>query len=155
MNVPGPADDIVSKITGVTGKWTSFTAFGSFCVYLLGYLALRFQLSAYGVATNLDVWDERYLFAGSRFLVYLVSSVPNVLLIVIVVWIAVFLLSRVLPVHLRSRITAGVQVWAGQPNSLPLLGTLLAVALIQLVMRKCFVLGNLLFRQDLHAIRMD
>jgi hypothetical protein len=149
MNVPGLSDDIVSKITGVTGKWTSFTAFGSFCVYLLGYLALRFQLSAYGVATNLDVWDERYLFAGSRFLVYLVSSVPNVLLIVIAVWIAVFLLSRVLPVHLRSRITAGVQVWAGQPNSLPLLGTLLAVALIQLVMRKCFVLGNLLFRQDL------
>jgi hypothetical protein len=143
MNVPGPSDDIVSKITGVTGKWTSFTAFGSFCVYLLGYLALRFQLSAYGVATNLDVWDERYFFAGSRFLVYLVSSVPNVLLIVIVVWIAVFLLSRVLPVHLRSRITAGVQAWASQPNSLPLLGTLLAVALIQLVMRKCFVLGNL------------
>ena len=125
MNVPGPADDIVSKITGVTGKWTSFTAFGSFCVYLLGYRALRFQLSAHGVATNLDVWDERYLFAGSRFLV---SSVPNVLLIVIVVWIAVFLLSRVLPAHLRSRITAGVLVFTGQPNSLPLLGTLLAVA---------------------------
>lgn len=149
MNVPGPSDDIISKITGVTGKWTSFTAFGSFCVYLLGYLALRFQLSAYGVATNLDVWDERYLFAGSRFLVYLVSSVPNVLLIVIVVWVAVYLLSRVLPAHLRSRITATVQAWAGQPNSVPLVGTLLAVALIQLVMRKCFVLGNLLFRQEL------
>jgi hypothetical protein len=149
VNVPGPSDDIISKITGVTGKWTSFIAFGSFCVYLLGYLALRFQLSAYGVATNLDVWDERYLFAGSRFLVYLVSSVPNVLLIVIVVWIAVFLLSRVLPVHLRSRITASVQAWAGQPNSVPLLGTLLAVASIQLIMRKCFVLGNLLFRQEL------
>ncbi len=149
MNVPGSSDDIISKITGVTGKWTSFTAFGSFCVYLLGYLALRFQLSAYGVATNLDVWDERYLFAGSRFLVYLVSSVPNVLLIVIVVWIAVFLLSRLLPVQLRSRIATGVQAWAAQPNSVPLLGTLLAVGLIQLVMRKCFALGNLLFRQEL------
>ena len=145
--MPGQSEDIISNITGVTGKWTSFTAFGSFFVYLLGYLALRFQLSAYGVATNLDVWDERYLFAGSRFLVYLVSSVPNVLLIVIVVWFAAFLLSRVVPAHLRGRISQRVQAWASQPNSVPLLGTLFAVALVQLVMRKCFVLGNLLFRQ--------
>lgn len=102
--MPGPFDDLLAKVTSVTGKWPSFAAFGSFFVYLVGYLALRFQLSTYGVATNLDVWDERYLFAGSRFLVYLVSSVPNVLLIVIVLWLVFFLASRLLPAHLRGRI---------------------------------------------------
>lgn len=148
-DVADPTDDIITKITSVIGKWTSFTAFGSFFVYLLGYLALRFQLSAYGVATNLDVWDERYLFAGSRFLVYLVSAVPNVLLTVIVLWVVAFLLSRLLPVRSRDWITQRVQALANEPNSVPLLGLLVSVASIQLVMRKCFVLGNLLFRQEL------
>jgi hypothetical protein len=147
--VPGPFDDLLTKVASVTGKWPSFTAFGSFFVYLVGYLALRFQLSTYGVATNLDVWDERYLFAGSRFLVYLVSSVPSVLLIVIVLWLVSFLLTRLLPSHLRGRITQGLQACASKPNSMPLLGTLLAVALIQFVMRQCFVFGNLLLRPEL------
>lgn len=145
----GQFDDFLTKVTSVTGKWPSFTAFGSFFVYLAGYLALRFQLSTYGVATNLDVWDERYLFAGSRFLVYLVSSVPNVLLIVIVLWLVFFLLSRLLPADLRGRITQGLQAWANKPNSMSVLGTLLAVALIQFVMRQCFAFGNLLLRQEL------
>jgi hypothetical protein len=147
--VPDLFDDLQTKVASLTGKWPSFTAFGSFFVYLVGYLALRFQLSAYGVATNLDVWDERYLFAGSRFFVYLVSSVPNVLLIAIVIWLLFFLLSRFLPAHLRGRMTQGLQAWASKPNSMPLLGTLLAVALIQFVMRQCFVFGNLLLRQEL------
>lgn len=145
----GVFDDLLAKVASVTGKWPSFTAFGSFFVYLLGYLTLRFELSAYGVATNLDVWDERYLFAGSRFLVYLVSAVPNVFLIVVVLWLAVFLLSRLLAVDLRCRITQSLRAWATKPNSVPLLGILLAVALIQFVMRQCFVFGNLLLRREL------
>lgn len=149
MNVPGPLDEFITRVTSVTGKWTSFAAFGSFFVYLLGYLALRFQLSAYGAATNLDVWDERYFFAGSRFLVYLVSAVPNVLLIIIALWLAFFLLGRLLPVDLRCRITQNIQSWATKPNSMPLAGALLAVALIQFVMRQSFVFGNLLLRREL------
>ena len=144
-----PANDVISNISGVTAKWTTFTAFGSFLVYLLGYLALRFQLSTYGVAANLDVWDERYLFAGSRFLVYLVSEVPNVLLIVLVLSLVAFLLSRLLPVRFRSRVTSQVNVWFSNPVSVPLLGIVISVVLIQLVMRRCFVLGNLLLRQEL------
>jgi hypothetical protein len=147
--VPGPWDELINKVTSVTGKWTSFTAFGSFFVYIMGYLALRFQLSAYGVATNLDVWDERYLFAGSRFLVFMVASVPNVLLIVIVFGVVMFFLSRLVPIRLRVRLTQGLQAWANKPNTMPLLGTLLAVGLIQFVMRQSFVFGNLLLRQEL------
>lgn len=147
--MPGPLDDFITKVTNITGKWTSFAAFGSFFVYFMGYLALRFQLSTYGVATNLDVWDERYFFAGSRFLVYMVAAVPSVLLIVIVLGFVFFLLSRLLPVHLRGRITQSLEAWARKPNTMPLLGTLLAVALIQFVMKQSFVFGNLLLRQSL------
>ncbi|HYL63942.1 MAG TPA: hypothetical protein VE077_15090 [Candidatus Methylomirabilis sp.] len=147
--MPGPLDDFITKVASVTGKWTSFAAFGSFFVYFMGYLALRFQLSTYGVATNLDVWDERYLFAGSRCLVYLVAAVPNVLLMVIVLWIVFFLLSRLLPAYLRGRIRQSLEAWASRPNTMPLLGTLLAVALIQFVMKQSFVFGNLLLRQSL------
>lgn len=142
-------DDLLTKVTSFTGKWTSVTAFGSFFLYLTGYLALRFQLSTYGVATNLDVWDERYFFAGCRFLVYLVAAVPNVLLMTIVVWVVFFVLSRMLSAGVRSRITQGLEAWAGRPNTMPLLGMLLAVALIQFVMRQCFDLGNLLLRPAL------
>jgi hypothetical protein len=141
--------ELTDKLGGLVGKWTSFTALGSFFVYLMGYLALRFQLSTYGVATNLDVWDERYLFAGSRFLVYLVSSVPNVLLILIALWSVVYLLSRLVPSATRERIEQSISAWAAHPRTLPSLGTLLAVGMIQFVMRKCFVLGNLLFSPEL------
>ena len=149
MNMPGLLDDLITKLTSFAGKWTSFAAFGSFGVYFLGYLALRFQLSAYGVATNLDVWDERYLFAGSRFLVYLVSSVPIVLMITLLLWSVLFCFSRLLPSGFRSRVAQPIRAWTSRPNMVPLLGTFIAVALIQLIMRKCFALGNLLFRQEL------
>ena len=144
--MPGLWDDLLTTAASIAGKWGSFTAFGTFLVYFLGYLALRFQLSTYGVATNLDVWDERYLFAGSRFLVYLVSSVPNDVLILIVLWTLFFLLSRLFPSQWRNHIAVSLQAWANKPNSVPLLGTLLAVALIQFVMRQCFFLGNLLLQ---------
>lgn len=142
-------NDFTDKLGSLAGKWTAFTAFGSFVVYLLGYLALRFQLSTYGVATNLDVWDERYLFAGSRFLVYLVSSVPNVLLIVMVLVVIAYLPYRLVPAGVRGRMKQRATAWAAHPTALPLLGTLLALGLIQLVMRKCFVLANLLLAKKL------
>jgi len=54
--------------------WTAYAALGSVVLYLLGYLALRFHLTVLGIGTDLSVLDERYLFAGAKFLVYLVSA---------------------------------------------------------------------------------
>ena len=79
--MPDLTSELINKIESLVGKWTSYTAFATFVLYLVGYLTLRFQLSVYGIATNLDVFDEKYLFAGCRFLVYLVSEVPVVLLV--------------------------------------------------------------------------
>src|SRR5580693_244334 len=49
------SSNFVEKLGGVATKWSAFAALGSFLLYLLGYLTLRFQLSTYGVATNLDL----------------------------------------------------------------------------------------------------
>ena len=68
----------------LAGNWATYSAIGSFALYLLGYLALRFHLTVLGIGTDLAVLDERYLFAGAKFLVYLVMSVPIVVLVALV-----------------------------------------------------------------------
>src|ERR1700730_11202411 len=144
-----PWNDFTAKMGSLAGKWTGFAALGSFVLYLLGYLTLRFQLSTYGVATNLDIFDEKYLFAGCRFVVYLVSAVPNILIILLVLAAIGYLPYRLAPMSLKNSMKCRASSWGAQPLRLPLLGVVLAVALIQFVLRKCFVLGNLLLRKQL------
>ena len=54
--------DFTEKLGSLAGKWTAYAAFGSFLLYLLGYLTLRFQLSTYGVATDLDLVRRKVSF---------------------------------------------------------------------------------------------
>src|SRR5262245_64927825 len=72
-----------TSVRRIGSDWTKYGVVGSFVLYVFGYLAVRFHLTAIGVGTDLAVLDERYLFAGARFLVYLVSSVPSMLLIIL------------------------------------------------------------------------
>lgn len=142
-------DSFTEKLGNVAGKWTAFAAVGSFLLYLLGYLTLRFQLSTYGVAANLDIFDEKYLFAGCRFVVYLVSTVPSILIILLVLAAIGYLPYKLVPMSLRDRMKRRALSWCAEPLHLPLLGVVLALALIQFVQRRCFVLGNLLLRKQL------
>lgn len=144
-------DELAGSLARLAGKWAAFASFGTFALYLIGYLALRFQLSTYGVlpTNDLDVWDERYLFAGSRFLVYLVSSIPNVLLIVTVFLGIAYVPYKLLPDAITKLTARRVGQWAGRPARLAVLGILLAIGLIQFVMRQCFVLENLLLADKL------
>jgi hypothetical protein len=141
--------NFVEKLGSVAGKWSAFAALGSFMLYLLGYLTLRFQLSTYGVATNLDLFDEKYFFAGCRFLVYLVSSVPNVLILVLVLMAIGYLPYVLTPATLKDRLGHWATGWTTKSVRLPLLGTVLAIAFIQFVSRKCFALGNVLLQKQL------
>jgi hypothetical protein len=143
------SSNFVEKLGGVATKWSAFTALGSFVIYLLGYLTLRFQLSTYGVATNLDLFDEKYFFAGCRFLVYVVSSVPNTLIVVLVLAAISCVPYALTPASVRHRIGEWAAGWAAKPLQLPLLGTILAIAMIQFVLRRCFALGNLLLQKQL------
>jgi hypothetical protein len=139
--------DFTGTLDSLAGKWTGYAALGTFPLYLFGYLALRFQLYTYGVATNLDAFDEKYLFAGCSFLVFLAMWIPSILLLLTVVMAPLYWGYRIMPAWLRSRLRSTVSRWRSRPY-LPLVGgCLLPLLLIQLVLRQCVLLSNMLLRE--------
>jgi hypothetical protein len=132
--------ELSERVKALAGDWTKYTVVGSFLLYAAGYLALRFHLTAIGIGTDLAVLDERYLFTGARFLVYLVSSVPNIVLMALPVAAVVWPLCKLLPRGTRTSACA----WLMQPMRLAVFGIIFAVIIIQFVMRQCFVFSDLL-----------
>ena len=103
MTVADASSDFVQRFASIAGKWTSYAGFGTFLLYLFGYLTLRFQLNTYGVSTNLDVFDEKYLFAGCRFLVYLGMTLPNLLFFAAIIALLLAIPFRLIPGQKRQR----------------------------------------------------
>ena len=145
-----PLDTLREKLVKLAASWTSYTAFGSFLLYVVGYLSLRFHLTALGAGTDLAVLDERYLFTGARCLVYLVSLVPIVVLLALILLCVIYAPLRLVPERARARLSAPLTVRA-HPVRLTLAGIILSVLMIQVVMRQCFLYSNLLFAQSLPA----
>ena len=137
--------ELNERIKALSGDWTKYTVVGSFLLYMVGYLALRFHLTAIGVGTDLAVLDERYLFTGARFLVYLVVAVPNLVLVALPGALVVWTVSKLVPETARARICG----WVMHPTRLAVFGIVFAVLMIQFVMRQCFVFSNLLLACDL------
>lgn len=142
---------LLEKIKGVGGSWSVYTGLGSFLLYFLGYLVLRFQLSAWGVATDLAVLDERYFFAGARFVVYATSSAVNALLLTSPLLLIWWLLNK----------SPRVRRWRARVNY-ALSGVIFAILFIQLIEKKCFEFMNNLLVQPrldgdawLRAILLD
>lgn len=143
-------DKTGEMLSGLATKWTGYAAIGSFLLYVFGYLVLRFQLSVYGVATSIDAFDEKYLFAGCRFLVYLVSTIPNILIISLVLILIGYLPYRAIPAGFRSRVAAGIVKWTADPIRMALVGIVFAVLFIQFVLRMCFAfVDNILLAKSL------
>lgn len=138
------SNDFVQRLVSIAGKWTSYAGFGTFLLYLFGYLTLRFQLNTYGVATNLDLFDEKYLFAGCRFLVYIGMVLPNLLFLAAIVALLLAILFRLMPSQTRQRAWAAVQNWLGRPYRPQLVGCVVALIMIQFLLRQCLYLSNLL-----------
>jgi hypothetical protein len=137
--------DLGERISALVGDWTKYTVVGSFLLYVAGYLALRFHLTAIGIGTDLAVLDERYLFTGARFLVYLVSAVPNILLVALPIVGLGWLAERMLPEQVHARVREALL----HPRWLTIAGIVVAVLVIQLVMRQCFAFSDLLLAQEL------
>jgi hypothetical protein len=134
---------IADQFKGYAASWAAYSAFGSFLLYLLGYLVTRFELTMLGVARNLDVLEERYFFAGAKFVVYLLATVPSLLLLLLVPAAIVWLLGRLLPAQLQSRLQTI------RPSTFYLIGIIFAILVIQFVARQCFVFNNLLLAPSL------
>lgn len=143
--MPDLLDELAEKAKQLSGSWASYSVMGSFVLYLCGYLALRFHLTMVGVATDLAVVDERYLFTGARFLVYLTASVPSVLIVALPLAVVGWGAARVLSP--AARVRAGA--WITQPSRLAIFGIVFSVLIIQLVMRQCFLLSDLLLAREL------
>lgn len=131
------------RLKSLATRWTTFTAFGSFVLYLLGYLALRFHLTALGIGTDLSVLDERYLFTGARFMVYAASAIPIAILLAALPGIALVAALRFSPALRRWLATR-----LGTPRGAAAAGIVVSVATIQLVMRRCFDLGDMLLAKQ-------
>lgn len=147
---------LTKKAQNLVSHWASYTVLGSFILYVLGYLTLRFHLTVLGVGTDLSVLDERYLYSGTRFLLYLISLVPSLLILALLLVAPVYLPYRILPVSIRVKVSdffckqwQSIRSWWLLSNRLALLGIFFALLMIQLVMRQCFQLSNLLLAEDL------
>ena len=134
------SENVNGAIKTLSGEWTKYAALGSFALYAAGYLALRFHLSVLGLATDLSVLDERYVFAGARFVLYLMAALPNILIMVFPFALLGWFLSRAVPSAARSRIVAGTV----RPWPILLFGGVVALGAIQTLMRQCFLLHDLL-----------
>jgi hypothetical protein len=129
------------KDSGLPKLWTAFTAIGSFFLYFLGYLVLRFQLSSLGIDSDLGIIDERYLFAGARFLVYFFATIPICLLLV----------SPIVGcnVLLKGKLFPAISRWFKRPDYLLSAGIAFAVVFVQFIERQCLPLNGLLLLDTL------
>jgi hypothetical protein len=132
-----PKDSLAARLK----DFSAYTAVGSFLLYLFGYLALRFHITALGVVTDLNVFDERYLFAGAKFFVMLGFCLPFLALIGVPAALLVRFLSRRLPPHARKRVSDTLR----RPAILLWFSLLLALLVIQIRMNACLSLANLPF----------
>jgi hypothetical protein len=137
--------ELSERIKALGGDWTKYAVVGSFLLYVVGYLALRFHLTAIGVGTDLAVLDERYLFTGARFLVYLVATVPSLVLAALPVAVVLWAAYKLLPRAARASLCG----WVMQPTRLAVFGIVFAVIMIQFVMRQCFAFNDLLLVRKL------
>jgi hypothetical protein len=146
---------LADKVKELAGSWASYpalSALGGFALYLVGYLSLRFHLTALGVGTDLSVLDERYLFTGAKFLVYLGSTIPVIALLGLVLAVIIYLPYRLLPAGTRESLRDKLLMlsdWRATPSSLAMSGIAISVFLIQFVMRQCFQFNNLLLAAEL------
>lgn len=118
--------------------FSTYTAIGTFLIYLFGYLALRFHLTALGIVTELGVFDDRYLFAGAKFLVFLAAELPVLAIVGLPLALLAGFVWRRLP-----RLHKPAAALFRSPAILLWTSVILAVAVIELWMSACLPLENL------------
>jgi hypothetical protein len=132
----------LAKFKELAGTWPALMVMGSFVLYVLGYLSVRFNLTVLGIGTDLAVVDERYIFAGAKFVVYLLATLP-----IIGMFLLPFFLIYVGAKVLRKRTStsdAPKKTVSISGNTIAIMGIVISIALVQIVMRKCFDFSNLL-----------
>ena len=142
--------EVKTRFQGLLGSWAAMSALGSFVLYVLGYLALRFHLTTLGIGTDLSVIDERYLFTGAKFFIYFLLSIPILLLISLVAAALFFGIRKIFRLLTGNKpATSRKFLNELSPRKLAIIALVLSVILIQFLMRQCFLFGNLLLTSTL------
>lgn len=142
---------LLERLKQMAGGVVEIAALSPVVLYLFGYLSLRYKLTVLGIGTDLSFLDERYLFEGVRFLTYLVTIAPNLLLITLLVagpvYLVYSLISRCWPEPVGQHIGGRMRRWGAwwrQPPRLACFGIIFSLLVIQILMRKVFQLSNVL-----------
>lgn len=144
-------DEIKKMFETVAAAWTSYAALGTFCLYLTGYLSLRFHLTTMGIGTDIALLDERYLYAGAKFWVYILLYIPVIIFVLLALLVLpafIYLLSHASInsyFERKSNLKTKIMRWKNNPTIIASVGILFSILLIQLVMRQCLLLSNLVF----------
>lgn len=94
----GDAGDIVSTIESFGAAWAAVSALALVLVYLFGYLSIRFHHTAIGLTVGLHLFDHRYLFAGGRFLIFLLVHLCRLALVFVLLAAMFDLTAEITPV---------------------------------------------------------
>lgn len=143
--MPSQLENLDEHIKAFAGHRTEYAVMGTCLLYLMGYLTLRFHLTAMGIATDLAVLDERYLFTGARFIVYLLSLLPTIVFIALPPTVIAWAVWHSIPSRLRAR----VHDWRPGAGALTVIGILFSVVMIEYVFRRCFVFSDMLLTEHL------
>lgn len=118
--------------------FSTYSAVATAALYLFGYLALRFHLTALGINSELGVLDGRYLFAGAKFLVAVGAELPVFATIGLPIAVLAWLF-RVRLAPLRKRCAAFFQ----NPRFLLWTSIVLALLAIRFWMGACIPVHDL------------
>jgi hypothetical protein len=129
------------SLVRVVREWSAYSAIGVFVLYLCGYLALRFHLTALGIVTDLTVLDERYLFVGAKFFVFFASCIPYLVLIILALWGLIGVARRLAPFIWKS-----TQNLFNRPQPLLWAAVTIAILAIRFFMTPCFAIHDLPFQ---------
>lgn len=103
----------VDALSDLGKAWAGTAALATVVVYALGYLSLRAHHTAFGIDVDLGVFDDRYPFAGARFLVFalaLLATWAIPMLVLAAVWHAVRRVRRPCRLSLPDWLGAGLRL---------------------------------------------
>lgn len=154
-----PLKELFDKLKNSANSLMVNTSLVSMILYILGYLSIRFHLTALGIGTDLTIVDERYLFTGARFVIFLISTIPSLLFLLIIAGSIIYVPLIILPGSLKQPVFAWLtkswlafKTWWAQNDRLLIAAIILAVLEIQFLMRQSFFISNLLVAKDYSVI---
>lgn len=111
----GDVGDIVSTVERFGTAWAAVSALALVLVYLFGYLSIRFHHTALGLTVGLHLFDHRYLFAGGRFLIFLLVHLCRLALVLVLLAAIVDLAAAATPLAgwFAQWTTWLIEMWPG------------------------------------------